>query len=342
MDEVDRRRQWKLRIRSLFRVVHRAAAAVVFVAALIGPAAGGATGQPLNAGSGRHLLLATPHQGASVSEALPVAPRSPFHTGSRFFRLAEQALRTLGDAYATALAEIELKPIPVRATADPAVSVRPGGVFDSVPISYGRLPALRRLKPSSRQAGAPALLDCSLRTCSAPEAELAGTLAGLTGAGLLRKIVTVNVVVNGFLAYVRDIDSVGLADDWATPQQTLLRQMGDCEDYAILKLALLEELGVPAHSLSLTVLNNETLNAFHAVAAIETDRGFFILDNMHDQVLRDIQISHYTPLYSLAAGRGYMHGRRIGSSRLVAGGFGPSGFAPGEGPEPKRVTRRDR
>lgn len=196
------------------------------------------------------------------------------------------------------------------------------------------------MRPSYRQAGTPALLDCSLRTCSAPEAELAETLAGLTGAGLLRKIITVNVVVNGFLAYVRDIESVGLSDHWATPQETLRRQTGDCEDYAILKLALLEELGVPAHSLSLTVLKNEMLNAFHAVAAIETDRGFFILDNMHDQVLRDIQIAHYTPLYSLAAGRGYMHGRRIGSDRAGAGGVSLSGIAPSEGPEAKRVTRQ--
>ncbi|WP_233426648.1 transglutaminase-like cysteine peptidase [Rhizobium mongolense] len=52
-----------------------------------------------------------------------------------------------------------------------------------------------------------------------------------------------NVAVNRAIRYRRDMDTDQAADHWAAPSETLARQQGDCEDFAILKMAALRAEG---------------------------------------------------------------------------------------------------
>lgn len=219
-----------------------------------------------------------------------------------------------------------------RAAAErPATAARDSGVFGSVAMGFRRLPALEKMEPAYKQMRATALLNCGPGECAEPERALVRAVADLGDEGFLRKLRGVNALVNGHVVYRRDIDNYGVLDHWATPRETLRRRAGDCEDYAILKLALLEALGVPASSMSVVVLGDERRNLFHAVLSLRTNQGYFILDNLRDEVLFDRDLPHYVPLYSLSAGKGFIHGRRTGDTP-VASSARFDAIAPGEGP----------
>jgi predicted transglutaminase-like cysteine proteinase len=143
---------------------------------------------------------------------------------------------------------------------------------------------------------------------------------------------TVNAAVNHLIAYDTDRKLYGRLDYWADPAETLSRGAGDCEDFAILKMAALERLGVPSQSMSLVVLRDRSRNVFHAVLAVATSAGNFILDIMDDRVRTDDEIRHYQPLYSLSAHRGWIYGTRIGHDVAASAPVRFDQIVPGEGP----------
>ena len=55
----------------------------------------------------------------------------------------------------------------------------------------------------------------------------------------------------------------GKLDYWAKPSEILERRAGDCEDFAILKMAALLRAGIPAQSMSLVVLQDRKRGFFH-------------------------------------------------------------------------------
>lgn len=65
------------------------------------------------------------------------------------------------------------------------------------------------------------------------------------------RVEAMNSFFNQQLAYVEDRDSLGVADHWSSPLESLARGQGDCEDYAIGKYFSLVALGVPMHKLRL-------------------------------------------------------------------------------------------
>ena len=132
------------------------------------------------------------------------------------------------------------------------------------------------------------------------------------------KLTTVNRRVNRKIKYVPDLQLFGKLDHWAGPAQTITRGAGDCEDYALLKMALLADLGVPVRSMSLVVLKDRRRNLYHAVLSVSTNKGNFILDNVRDDVILDSKLAHYKPLYSYSDNRSWIHGMPAGSSNRLA------------------------
>ena len=59
-------------------------------------------------------------------------------------------------------------------------------------------------------------------------------------------------------------------DYWAKPSEILAHRAGDCEDFAILKMAALLRAGIPAQSMSLVVLQDRRRKFFHAVLSVST------------------------------------------------------------------------
>ena len=209
---------------------------------------------------------------------------------------------------------------------------RSAGVFGSVAIPFRRLPALEKIAAARQEMAQTSLLLCGTEGCPPSHRGTMTSLAKLQNGSLIEKANAVNRQVNAHIVYKRDAENYGVVDYWATPQEILDRRSGDCEDYAILKMALLRELGVAESDMAIVVLRDETKNLFHAVLALRTNTGHLILDNMRDVILADSALPHYLPLYSVSGGRGFIHGRKSGSGPMRVTSISFDKVAPGEGP----------
>jgi len=200
-------------------------------------------------------------------------------------------------------------------------------VFDSYAIPIRNFPVAGRWAKVFRKVEA-----CAAGGACGNEAGAFAEIAGrLEGTSFLDKLRAVNSRVNGSIRYERDRAVWGRFDHWASPAEVLARRMGDCEDFVILKMAALMRAGIPANSMSLVVLQIRGKDVFHAVLSVNTSSGAFILDNVSDLVLADTAIPDYMPLYSLSAGRAWLHGTATTGTRVARSDFSFGAIAPGEG-----------
>jgi len=89
----------------------------------------------------------------------------------------------------------------------------------------------------------------------------------------------INALVNEVVKPVTDQELYGRIEHWTYPAGK-----GDCEDYVLLKRRLLMERGWPASALLITVVRDENGDG-HAILTVRTDKGDFLLDNKHSQVI---------------------------------------------------------
>jgi len=89
----------------------------------------------------------------------------------------------------------------------------------------------------------------------------------------------VNVATNRAIRPMDDERHYGRPEYWTIPTDGF----GDCEDYALSKRKALIEAGLPARALRIAVVITPT-SVRHAVLTVSTDRGDFVLDNLHDQI----------------------------------------------------------
>jgi predicted transglutaminase-like cysteine proteinase len=94
-----------------------------------------------------------------------------------------------------------------------------------------------------------------------------------------RMIFAVNRAVNLRIRPATDLDIYKKDEVWAYPIR-----FGDCEDYVLLKRRALMDKGVALANLLITVVRKPDGEG-HAVLTVRTDRGDFILDNLHEEVL---------------------------------------------------------
>ncbi|MFT4118603.1 transglutaminase-like cysteine peptidase [Bradyrhizobium sp.] len=91
----------------------------------------------------------------------------------------------------------------------------------------------------------------------------------------------------------------GADDVWSTPLATFQRGAGDCEDYAIAKLAALRLAGVAADDLRVVVVRDIRAGADHAVVAARLDGHWLMLDNRRMAMVEDEDARTYQPLFVL-------------------------------------------
>jgi predicted transglutaminase-like cysteine proteinase len=246
------------------------------------------------------------------------------------------AVQTINLAAVTQLPQAETASF----TAETTTSIKPGvprkavpsndAVFGSVTIPFKRLAAVKRFAPSLAEMASGAAIKCGAKGCSDAAQVVKATLDKTGQASIRDKLNAVNVAVNRAIRYRRDADTYQTADYWATPSETLARQAGDCEDFAILKMAALRAEGVDMKDMSIVVLFDQKRQFYHAVLSVAVNGNYFILDNMRDQVLPDNRLPDYQPLFSIADGKGYLHGLRAGNKQ-VASRMPLEKVAPGEG-----------
>lgn len=138
----------------------------------------------------------------------------------------------------------------------------------------------------------------------------------------------VNAFFNETVRFVDDIDLYGVKDYWATPLELLVRQAGDCEDFAIAKFFTLKALGVGEEKLNIAYVKALRYNMMHMVLTYCGHPGAepLVLDNLVDEIHPASRRTDLMPIFSfngtglwLAKERG--KGKYTGSSsRLRAWG----------------------
>ena len=127
-------------------------------------------------------------------------------------------------------------------------------------------------------------------------------LASLENKNINTQLKEVNRFFNQF-RYKEDIDHWGENDYWATPQEFIGTQHGDCEDFVIAKYFSLRKLGVPDDRLYLTYVKALDLNVAHMVLSyFETPASVpLVLDNYNPRILPASQRRDLLPVYSFNA-----------------------------------------
>ena len=204
-------------------------------------------------------------------------------------------------------------------------------VFGSIAIPFKKLGALKKAAPTFSEIAKGTALKCGGVACFDTKAIVQRTSAGAGMSSVRDKLNFVNHAVNSKIKYRKDTDSHGRLDQWSSPSQTLKSGFGDCEDYALLKMAVLESQGFALQDMTVVILYDKKRHFYHAVLSVEVQGTHYILDNMRDQVLADSRLPDYQPLFSISNGRGFLHGTRTKGKALAMKSF--DSIAPGEGGE---------
>lgn len=106
--------------------------------------------------------------------------------------------------------------------------------------------------------------------------------------------------INARVGYRTDMELYGLPELWIVADWS-----GDCEDYALAKRSALLNLGWPPSALRLAVCLDE-YGGGHAVLAIETDRGVYVMDNRHPFVEPWAALPYIWVKWQAAGGAGWV------------------------------------
>jgi predicted transglutaminase-like cysteine proteinase len=117
------------------------------------------------------------------------------------------------------------------------------------------------------------------------------------------KIVAINAFVNKTITYKTET-----VDVWSNPADTLARGYGDCDDFALLKMAYLFQAGFKKDDVSLMIVTLPGRTDYHAVVAVQTGDGFVILDSLNNRVLPDTMLK-YIPVFQIVDGKGFISGK---------------------------------
>jgi predicted transglutaminase-like cysteine proteinase len=117
-----------------------------------------------------------------------------------------------------------------------------------------------------------------------------------------KKLIEVNRFFNQF-NYKDDMKLWGKEDYWATPEEFIGVNAGDCEDYVVAKYFVLRSLGVSDKHLYLTYVKSISESRAHMVLSyFESPTSIpLILDNYNPRILPADQRRDLLPVYSFNA-----------------------------------------
>jgi predicted transglutaminase-like cysteine proteinase len=135
-------------------------------------------------------------------------------------------------------------------------------------------------------------------------------------ASEMEKLESVNSFFNQ-LEFVDDIYHWGKKDYWATPQEMLTSNGGDCEDFATAKYFTLRQLDIPDDKMRLTYVKALKLKEPHMVLSYYTEPTAdpLILDSLVKEILFASERTDLIPIYSFN-GQGLWLAKKQSSDRL--------------------------
>jgi predicted transglutaminase-like cysteine proteinase len=125
------------------------------------------------------------------------------------------------------------------------------------------------------------------------------------------KLETVQYYVNRAAIWGADRDIWKTEDYWASPNEILRIKSGDCEDFAIMKMMILQAAGVPVNDTYVTVGYDTVLKQDHAILVVRHSGALWILDERTDAVVRDEYFHYFNPVLSMNDDHNWVHGYRI-------------------------------
>ncbi len=133
-----------------------------------------------------------------------------------------------------------------------------------------------------------------------------------------QKLLEVNRFFNQF-KYRDDLEQWGVKDYWATPEEFLGVNHGDCEDYVIAKYFVLRSLGISDDHLYLTYVKAVNLNVAHMVLSYFETPGSIplILDNYEPRILVATRRKDLLPVYSFNANSLFLTNPSAGLGRSL-------------------------
>ncbi|MDH3346959.1 MAG: transglutaminase-like cysteine peptidase [Desulfobulbaceae bacterium] len=135
----------------------------------------------------------------------------------------------------------------------------------------------------------------------------------------MEKLESVNRFFNQ-LAFVDDLSHWGKADYWATPQEMLVTNGGDCEDFAFAKYFTLLHLDIVDEKMRLTYVKSLTRRQPHMVLNYyaEPTAEPLILDSLVKVISPASERPDLIPIYSFN-GRGLWLAKKQSSDLLLGG-----------------------
>jgi predicted transglutaminase-like cysteine proteinase len=96
---------------------------------------------------------------------------------------------------------------------------------------------------------------------------------------------------------ITSVNSAAVQTTWTSPLSILAAGFGDCKQFAVLKYAVLEEVGFAPDDLRLVIVRVKSLRNNHAVVAVRHAAHWFILDNRSLAVVQSTELlDYYLPL----------------------------------------------
>lgn len=257
----------------------------------------------------------------AASAALPPAERPAIPSAPGAPRFADQLLTVaslnvavvrvplrLGDA-PIAIAPFDTAALPAARALRPAPepeTIAPPNVFGSLAIPAKGLPVAAR----PQHVLAATFTPCADgdRTCRALSGDAAQSLLALAKPlSRAQQLQAINRGVNKLVVYVPDSRTYNADDHWATAAETLTQGAGDCEDIAIAKMWMLEQLGFADAQMFVIALRDTRRDLEHAVLAVRHRDAVHILDSATGELKTDAQIASYQPIFSLNRSGVWVH-----------------------------------
>jgi predicted transglutaminase-like cysteine proteinase len=138
--------------------------------------------------------------------------------------------------------------------------------------------------------------------CSSAERKFIAFARSARTADVRTRVEIVNRNVNQAVRYVSDMQHHGVVDLWSSPLETLAAGIGDCEDYAIAKFALLLDTGIAEKDLKILLVRDTSVRQDHAVLAVRIDGRWLVLDNRRSGLSETRELPYFMPLFAIDHG----------------------------------------
>ena len=148
--------------------------------------------------------------------------------------------------------------------------------------------------------------------------ELAAWARSLRGEPEMQRLRQINDKVNDLLSYDTDAKLWHETDYWESPGEALSRGAADCEGFAIFKMYLAKEAGIPLEQTAILVGTLGYARQPHAILGAKVGRHIVALDNKSGSVVTLGSRSDFTPIYWVGVRGAYTYPLNWNSGTEVA------------------------